>query len=558
MKSVTSWLKKLSTFDHRKAQRLKSPLLVAYYWDGAAPMAHDIHDISSTGFYLLTKARWHPGTVVTITLQRTDIPDANTSSEGYISVMSKVIRMGEDGVGFAFVPSPGKDADRAEGRKRGFIGKKSLDRFVEKLKSDQGHVTIGISQMRWRGSSSEQSATPAIPGGNVMKRLADESGQAMVITVLCMTCLLGFAALAADVGIMMREKRMAQTAADGAAVAGASELAFGTAQVQSVGKAASALNGYADQVNGVTVLVRPGPSYGPHAGNAKYVEAIVSQVQPTLFMGMFGVASLTPTARAVATQGVTNGCIVTLGQSGTDISVIGNANITVQTCGIADDSTSNNALYLQGSATLTANSIGIAGNYQTTGNVSLTPTNPTINMVPVSDPLAAKVGTPPATTPCSDVPNNATTLGPGCWNGISVGSNKTLTLTGGQYVINGPLSLSGTATLDGSAGVELVLYGATSMGGNTTLNLSPSTPGGLVIWQPASNTNTLNLIGNPGSTLQGVVYAPTAPVNLQGNAGAIIKLNFVVGSLALQGNATLQDYNSVNPSNILTTARLVE
>ena len=61
-----------------------------------------------------------------------------------------------------------------------------------------------------------------------MKRLTDESGQALVITALCMSIFIfGFVALAADVGIMFRAKRMAQTAADGAAVAGASELAFG-------------------------------------------------------------------------------------------------------------------------------------------------------------------------------------------------------------------------------------------------------------------------------------------------------------------------------------------
>jgi hypothetical protein len=328
-----------------------------------------------------------------------------------------------------------------------------------------------------------------------------------------------------------------------------------------VAKAASALNGFSDGSNGVTVAVNGppgGPSYGPHAGDPKYVEVIVSQVQPTLFMKLFGVSSMTPAARAVATQGVTNGCIVTLGTTGTDISVIGNANITVQTCGIADDSSDNKALYLQGSATLTANSIGIAGGYQTKGAVSLTPANPVTGMVPVSDPLAAKLGTPPAPTGCSNVPAGATTLAPGCWNGISVGANNTLTLTGGQYVINGDLTLSGTATLNGSAGVQLVLYGATNMGGTTTLDLTPSSPGGVVIWQPASNTNTMNLIGTPGSTLQGIVYAPTAPVTLQGHAGATIALNFVVSSLALQGDATLTDYNTVNPSSILTTARLVE
>src|SRR5713101_6352512 len=42
MKSVTNWFwfKRLSSSEHRKAQRMKSPLLVAYYWDGAAPTSH--------------------------------------------------------------------------------------------------------------------------------------------------------------------------------------------------------------------------------------------------------------------------------------------------------------------------------------------------------------------------------------------------------------------------------------------------------------------------------------------------------------------------------------
>jgi Flp pilus assembly protein TadG len=413
-----------------------------------------------------------------------------------------------------------------------------------------------------------------------MKRLNDESGQALIITALCMTILFGFIALAADAGIMLREKRMAQTAADGAAVAGASELAF-PAQVSSAAKAASALNGFSDGVNGVTVTVNGptagGPAYGPHAGNPKYVEVIVSQVQPTFFMKFFGVLNMTPTARAVATQGVTNGCIVTLGTDPTvpGISVIGAADITVATCGIADDSPNpagdhNAGLYLQGNATLTANSIGVAGGYQSTGgSVNLPGATPSTGMIPVSDPLAATVGTPPATTPCSNVPANATTLPPGCWNGISVGNNKTLTLSGstanadgtvntGQYVINGPLNLGGGATLTGT-GVQLVLYGTTSMGGNTNLNLTGSAAyNNVVIWEPASNTSPLNLVGTPSSDIEGIVYAPAAPLSLQGHAGAIIRVNFVVSSLTLQGDATLLDYNQVNPNNIMTVARLVE
>ena len=75
MKSVTGWFKKRSSAEQRKAQRMKAPLLVAYYWDGAAPIAHQVQDISSTGFYLLTTERWLPGTMVTMTLQRTDVDE---------------------------------------------------------------------------------------------------------------------------------------------------------------------------------------------------------------------------------------------------------------------------------------------------------------------------------------------------------------------------------------------------------------------------------------------------------------------------------------------------
>ncbi|HEY6764483.1 MAG TPA: hypothetical protein VI386_06905, partial [Candidatus Sulfotelmatobacter sp.] len=63
---------------------MKSPLLVAYYWDGAAPTSHKIQNISSTGFYLTTKERWLPGTMVTMTLQRTDIALGHSGTEPHI------------------------------------------------------------------------------------------------------------------------------------------------------------------------------------------------------------------------------------------------------------------------------------------------------------------------------------------------------------------------------------------------------------------------------------------------------------------------------------------
>ncbi len=50
-----------------------------------------------------------------------------------------------------------------------------------------------------------------------MKRLKEASGQVLVMTALSITVLLGFIAFATDVGLLLHERRMAQTAADSAA-----------------------------------------------------------------------------------------------------------------------------------------------------------------------------------------------------------------------------------------------------------------------------------------------------------------------------------------------------
>ena len=42
----------------------------AYRWDGSGLAQEMVRDISSTGLFLLTKERWQPGTILTLTLQR--------------------------------------------------------------------------------------------------------------------------------------------------------------------------------------------------------------------------------------------------------------------------------------------------------------------------------------------------------------------------------------------------------------------------------------------------------------------------------------------------------
>jgi hypothetical protein len=117
---------------------MKAPLLVAFYWDGSAPTSHTIQNISSTGFYLMTKERWLPGTMVTMTLQRTDRALGRPGIEAHIPVLSKVVRLDENGVGFTFVPLEAHPGDL----KSKPVDKKTLIRFLDQLKLDRGHAVI--------------------------------------------------------------------------------------------------------------------------------------------------------------------------------------------------------------------------------------------------------------------------------------------------------------------------------------------------------------------------------------------------------------------------------
>jgi hypothetical protein len=159
MKSVTTWFKRVSSPEHRKAQRLKAPLLAAYYWNGSVPTAHQIQNISSNGFYLTTKERWLPGTIITMTLQRTDIAHGNPGMEPHIPVLSKVVRLDEDGVGFVFVPL---DAHAGSLKSRP-VDQTTLNRFLEQVKMDRGHAIIGYIEAILKAKLSGQNSGSAIP-----------------------------------------------------------------------------------------------------------------------------------------------------------------------------------------------------------------------------------------------------------------------------------------------------------------------------------------------------------------------------------------------------------
>src|SRR5579872_2190528 len=140
--SLLSWIQHwLSTStDRRRAPRQPMPGLVAYYWTGSTPRAYRVADISTSGFYVLTEERWFPGTMVLMTLQRTDRNGRNLDDS--IAVQSRVVRWGSDGLGLAYVLSKAVDPNNGEAMHDAGADKKSLERFLERLKEDAAELRV--------------------------------------------------------------------------------------------------------------------------------------------------------------------------------------------------------------------------------------------------------------------------------------------------------------------------------------------------------------------------------------------------------------------------------
>jgi hypothetical protein len=125
-----NWLQRWWSPDPRKEPHIKVTGLTAYYWNGGVPQAHQIRDISSTGLYVVTEERWYPGTLIMMTLQTTE--NGEVSTERSISVHTRAVRWGKDGVGLQFV-LPADSARDASGQLVSGSERRDLERFLQQL-----------------------------------------------------------------------------------------------------------------------------------------------------------------------------------------------------------------------------------------------------------------------------------------------------------------------------------------------------------------------------------------------------------------------------------------
>lgn len=381
----------------------------------------------------------------------------------------------------------------------------------------------------------------------------EQDGQALVVGALSLTAVIGFLALATDVGVLFRAKRNVQIAADAAATAAAVDAKFGLS-ASSAAQAAATGNGIINGVGGATVTVNSPPLNGPNAGSSNYVEVIIQQPNPTFFMKVFNISSATVTARAVA--GMPNpgtNCVYVMNPTASDsLDLQGAYNLNAPGCGIYVNSSSNSAVKVTGNGgTVTAAYLDVVGGI----SGSISPAAAATGVTPQNDPFSNMTGPTPASG-CAGYTSTATTVtgsvsangGVQCYsNAVTLSS---ATLGSGIYVFENGVTISGTVTVNSGT---LDIYSGTFNQGNATLNITAPTSGtynGIALLQPSSNTNELQVqFGSGNQTLDGMIYAPGAYVYLQDNGGGVTATGVFANTMKIKSSTLrIPSYSTAHPT----------
>jgi hypothetical protein len=409
-----------------------------------------------------------------------------------------------------------------------------------------------------------------------------ESGYGLVFAAFGLIVLLGAAGLSVDIGYLRYQRRLLQSAADSAALAGAAQLGagggFGQASAAALND--SQLNGFEDGSGDIHVT----PTRVTLNTNNNALQVTVANSYPTFFMRIFGGSFAKIAVSTVATAQYIGGrgCIYAL-TGGTGITLSGGGSINVPNCNILSNQNIN------GRGAIIAAAVGAHGSSITTTPPAVTGT------IRVSDPLSY-LGPPAAGgVPCTDINwagnqnNGAQTLSPGMYSEIVLqaaqparrgfkgapANSSNITFKKGTYVINGcsgvgkrnGLDLEGTGILDGTAGVTFyITQGGVNIAGSQTIHLRAPADGGypgVLMIQPAGNNSAATITANGGgSYMEGALYFPNATLNLRGaaNSGNIDYMVLVAKSLNISTKVSFLSNYSALPrgySPVRTTA-LVE
>jgi hypothetical protein len=377
------------------------------------------------------------------------------------------------------------------------------------------------------------------------RRFENRRGALIVLVSVSLIVLMGILVLAIDGGGLQQQRRIAQTAADAGALAGAWEiLRNNTGAVQASALNETKRNGFENSVNGVSVTVTY-PATGTFSGT-KFVEVEVRRTVPTTFASIFGRGSAVVRSHATAGVAMSEYCFLVLDPTSANALKLENsAQLRGSGCGIQVNSTNASGTNVAGnSAQITAPSFGVAAGSAVGAEKIITDGGVQYGVPATPDPLS-QLAMPSVPNTCDygsaaapAVLMGTITLNPGTYcGGINVNGN--FTLRPGLYILRG-----GGLTIIGGAG-SLQASGT----GVTFLNTAPPA-GATYSWGPIfvqSGSVNLNLWANtdPASALPGVLFYtdPAAPymVNLF-KANSVSRMDgtmyFPTGMVKFESGAT--------------------
>jgi Flp pilus assembly protein TadG len=396
-----------------------------------------------------------------------------------------------------------------------------------------------------------------------------ERGQVVVLIMAVMVALLGFTALAVDGGRVYADRRDAQNAADNAALAAALAI-INEGNHVSAALSIADINGYNNDGTTNTVTVYYPPTDGPYAGDNEYVQVKIWAVTDTSLIQFVWPDQLANQVEAVAraygrNSPVTGNAIVTLGNcavdGGSTIEVTGGGNsggVQAFGGGIWINSTeSGSGCALDpgntGYGITSDTGINSTGNYSYSGesNLSPVPINTGQNYgKPIDDPLAFL-----EEPQCSgNSTNSGGVFTPGNINGSDLSSGGTL--EPGIYCISGDVNVSGNNSLSGDGVVLYFINGGLRFTGNAGMTISAPTDAnclgtdgdrtasctykGIAIFVSRSNSSSIEVRGNGGDALYGMIYAINSTVQARGG-GADSNETSVVGQIIskrVEGNGS--------------------
>lgn len=391
-----------------------------------------------------------------------------------------------------------------------------------------------------------------------MKTIQSEKGQALVLVILAIVTLFGFAGLALDGGKAFSERRRAQNAADAAAYAAARAAADGQ-NFSSAGFTLASENGYNNDgsTNWVTVSNPPASgAYGPASGfslaeRSEYYQVTISQsISPIfsqIFWGSNGRLTVEAVAKAadVAPYSGTNALLSlqsTIGETGFVID--GNATIIIH----GGNTWSNNNGIKNGNAgnveVYTSYDDSTYGSYNYVGEW---PTDRRRqmhgNFVHAPGPIGVP-DIPQPYCPSGGAPQTET------WNGVTYylrqGDSLPATLSPGVWCITGELN-SNTV---GTDVLVVLLDSGIRYTGNGDLQLTRANDlvdrngnqyGGMVIYAPITNTNTFRFGGNSQSLFNGTVFAPGMECDFGGTPdGEYNNTAIICDTIKIHGNPEIR------------------